>query len=238
MVDLACLVVLGVCTWCLANEGVWTAGVTFVCVVLSGLLAMNFFEPLALLLEGFLPPDHANKADMIALGGIFIAAQFALRIAAEKMVPTFVPVPNLLEAGGRWVFAAASGYVVMAFLLTAVHTSTLPREFLDFRPERKMVFGLAPDRQWLGFTQRVSEHALARYLFRNSSGEYIANVFDGPYVQVGDKSSPYSNTVWPSFPIRYAQRRELGSSGGGAAVVVPVAPPQPTNATPSQGGGF
>jgi len=238
MIDLACLAVVGICTWCVASEGTWGAGLSFICTLLAGLLAMNFFEPLAVLLAGLLP-DYANKADSVSLVGLFIGFVFAFRLLTERMVPTYIAVPALLETAGRWVFGAATGVVTMAFLLTALHTTALPREFLDFRAERRMVFGLAPDRHWLGFTQRVSECSLARYLFRlDSSGEVVANVFDGPYLVVGEKSNPYPNKVWASFPIRYAQRRELGGSGAAAPVITAPQNSSPVSVPTPAGGGF
>ncbi|OYW23089.1 MAG: hypothetical protein B7Z55_03890 [Planctomycetales bacterium 12-60-4] len=133
--------------------------------------------------------------------------------------------------------------------MTALHTATLPREFLGFTPERANLFGAAaPDRQWLGFTQYVTEHAFSRQdlAFLMGAPYGTPHAFDAPYHQIGDGPNAYGNTIWPSFPIRYAMRREqyaFGSSGvttlggppvpsGGAAPVVP-----PPVAAPPAGGG-
>ena len=90
-----------------------------------------------------------------------------------------------------------TGYVTIAFLLTALHTAPLPREFLGFTPERNNFFGmLAPDRDWLGFVQYVSEKSMP------SSEE--GRIFDGSRFRL-----PYhENDVWPTFIFRYASRRE------------------------------
>jgi len=144
----------------------------------------------------------------------------------------------------------------MAFLLTALHTAPLPREFLGFRPEEGAFFGIAPDRQWLAFTQFVSERALQRSIVRRDpatkmvmtsgpSGRPLRqpNVFDGMIRDVGDPQSPHPNRVWASFPIRYAQRRaeiEKGNVVAGAvmnAAPPPVAPSAPSGG-PAPAGGF
>ena len=52
-IDVILLIVLGLVTWSVASEGIWGAALTSLIVVISGLLAMNFFEPTAALLEGF-----------------------------------------------------------------------------------------------------------------------------------------------------------------------------------------
>lgn len=103
-----------------------------------------------------------------------------------------------------------AGYVTMAFLLTALHTGPFPREFWGFTPERQNFLSVvAPDRQWLGFTQWVSE----RTLKWGGGGK----IFDGPRPepQLGGTQGA-QNRVWPSFVIRYATRRHLFATTGGA----------------------
>ena len=123
----------------------------------------------------------------------------------------------------------------MAIVLTALHTAPLPREFIGFKPERKNLFGMvAPDRQWLGFTQFVSEGVLGR-------GFPIG--FDAPTADfIDDPNNKDRNTVWPSFPIRYAHRRQLFATGGfgmpmGAAQPAAApAPPAPVPVNPTTSG--
>ena len=95
MIDIILLVILAGVTWFVASEGAWTAGTTFVCVLLAGLLAMNFFEPLTLILSRSLPA-HDARLDMISLVGLFAAFVFLFRFAGEKMAPTYVQVPALV----------------------------------------------------------------------------------------------------------------------------------------------
>lgn len=211
MIDILLLAVLGLVTWCVASDGAWSAVVTFWCTLIAGLVAMNFFEQLAVLLEG-ITPFFANRSDMIALIGLFIATLFALRIGFEQIVKLHVEVVPMAHDALRWSFAFLTGYVTMAFLLTALHTAPLPREFIGFRAERPNLMGVAaPDRQWLGLTQYVSEHALTR------GGNHA---FD----TINMKLANYPNEQWASFPIRYATRRERFSAGGGVVAAAPAAP--------------
>lgn len=204
MIDLLLLAVLAVVTWCVASDGAWSAGLTFLSVLFAGLLAMNFFEPLANWMEGTFSstPEWQMRWDYIALVGLFTALVFGLRFATEYIVPTYIQVPRPVHEAGRWICALGTGYVTMAFLLAALHTAPLPREFVGFKPERRNFFSAAaPDRQWLGFTQYVSEKSLGR-------GDY-PRIFDGPQFTLPNQT----NNVWPSFPIRYASRREAFASG-------------------------
>ena len=231
MIDIACLAVIGIIVWCVASEGLWGAAHTFLCVLLSGLLAMNFFEPVAGFLDGMLG-GFKSYSDIIALVGLFAGFVFALRLGAEHLSQTYIQLPSAVDQAGRWLFAALAGYVTMAVLLTSLHTAPLPREFLGFKPERANFFGMAPDRQWLGFMQYVTEKPFGYIKYVDptvSKAEgRIANAFDGKYEVLGDKLSPYHNKIWPSFAIRYASRRD--TFGGSQApppvpVAVPVQPP-------------
>ena len=229
MIDIACLAVVGVIVWCVASEGLWGAAHTFLCVLLAGLLAMNFFEPAAGFLDGMLG-NYRTYSDVIALVGLFTAFVFALRLGTEHVCPTFIQLPSAFDQAGRWVFAGLAGYLTMAVLLTALHTAPLPREFMGFKPERANFFGMAPDRQWLGFMQYVTEKSFSKIIAKNpTTNELVTHAFDGKYESMGDPSQPFVNKIWPSFPIRYASRRQSAGGGSGPAAapiaVQPVTPP-------------
>lgn len=237
MIDLACLVVVGITVYFVSNEGMWGAAHTFLCVLLAGLLAMNFFEPLAGFLDG-LAPAYKSYMDIIALLGLFIGMAFALRMGSEHLAPVYIGLPSTLDQVGKWAFGAATGYLTMAILLAALHTAPFPREFMGFKPERNNFFGMAPDRQWLGFVQYVTERPYSRSIYRDTFTEngstkevIIARAFDGQYQILGSKEIPYKGAdgqvamFWPSFPIRYAMRRERlenNPAGGGAPVSAPT----------------
>ncbi len=203
LIDLLLVAVVGAVTWCVAAEGAWGAGMMLLAVVFSGLLAMNFFEPFAEFMQANILPSWHHRWDMICLVGLFALFVFGFRKASEYLVPTFIAVHPRVFDPARWICAALTGYVTMAFLLTALHTAPLPREFFGFRPERNNFFGIvAPDRQWLAFTQYVSEKSL-----RSGSG----HVFDRAVVQLNNPGR--TQLMLSTFPIRYATRRAQLSAG-------------------------
>ena len=242
MIEIACLIVVGVVTWMVASEGVTSAAQTFLCTLAAALIAMNFFEPLAIQLKAFLPDMYC---DFVALVGLFTALVFGFRMGAEYVAPRYVQVIPIADTIGRWVVGVGTGYLTMAFLLTALHTAPLPREFIGFKPERNNVFGFAPDRQWLGFVQYISEkpmRSLVRYKI-GSKDVFGPRPFDGRFEVIGDTQKPYSvrdrsgndvpNLIWPSFPIRYAMRRDRynmsqGSEPPPAPIILPPASKQPS----------
>lgn len=239
MIDVILLVVIAVVTWCVASDGPGGAAITFVSVLLAGLFAMNFFEPLATFLQTNVLGSYtwSNRWDMLALVGLFALGVFGLRTLGEQLMPTYAEVDPLTYDVARWLLGLATGYLTMAILLTALHTAPLPREFLGFRPERQNLFeAAAPDRQWLAFTQYVSEKPLTT----GAAG----HIFDGarfPRIP----GQPETMQVWSSFPIRYAMRREeyASGAGGGSTMasppgsIAPAAPAAPRAPAPGGGGG-
>lgn len=258
VIDFLIVAVIALVTWCAASEGAVGAGTTFLAVLLSGLLAMNFFEPLADLLDD--ASFIGERADMIALLGLFGVLLTLARLAAERLQPTFISMHGLAYDASRWGFGFLTAYATAAILLTALHTAPLPREFWGFRPERRNLFDFAaPDRQWLGFVQHVTEKPFPRRqtVMDPRFGELtVPRVFDGrtayhwgldglgatkveeeakrldPNRAPNDKDKAEAATriVIPSFITRYADRRE--QIGGGPVAVAPEAAP-----TASPGGG-
>jgi Colicin V production protein len=209
MIDFALLVVVALITWNVAAEGAWGAVAVFLSVVFGGLVAMNFFEPLATFLESSLGTDWSMRVDFISLLVLFAASVFLLRLMSEWLAPSFIAVHGRVYDACRFGFGLMTGYVTIAFLLAALHTAPLPRDFLGFTPERKNFFGVtAPDREWLGFVQYVSEKSM-----RSSDDD----VFDGAKFHV-DGHDRNDNEIWPTYIIRYASRREAyGAANGGPA---------------------
>ncbi len=206
--SLILLGIVAITTWCVASEGVFGAGLTFLCVLFAGLLATNFFEPIANMIDGGAGSITRDYADVVALLGLFIALTFIGRLATDNIAPTEIEYDARVYQVGRWLFALATGYTTMAILLTAVHTAPLPRNFLGFAPERKNLFDIcAPDRQWLGFVQHISENVLA-----------TGRIFDGSQAKVPETTQ----TVWPSFAIRYATKRQDYASPPKPAAPVPA----------------
>lgn len=242
--------------WCVAAEGAFGAGTIFIGVVVSGLLAMNFFEPLADRLDNI--ALIGPKADMLALLGLFAALLTGIRVLCEKLSPTYISLQGVAHDIGRWGFGALTGYVTAGILLTALHTSPLPREFIGFTPDRpNLLFNVAsPDREWLGFTQYVTERPFSRTQIIPDTDPQVGNV---PVKRIFDGRTAYhwglddfgaarvlqeanatvatpdnrrklalaaTEIVMPSFIVRYADRR--GQLNGGAAPATEPAPAEGT----------
>ena len=133
MIDILLIGVVALVAWLVSGEGAHGAGVVLISTVLGGLLAMNYFEPLANTLAPSLG-NYASYADIVSLLGLFAALVSIFRLGSEQILPVQLEINGTLYEPLRWAFAAATGYVTMCVLCTALHTAPLPREFLGFTP--------------------------------------------------------------------------------------------------------
>lgn len=175
------LLIIVVCVAMLQSEGLWGNILNLINVLLGGLLAMNFWEPLADLAEQQLP-EFKYFWDFLALWVIFCASVTIFRQISRIISPVKVRFRKPVEVAGKFALALVIGWVLVCFSLTTLHTAPLGREFLfgAFQPEQRMFFGLGPDRHWLGFVMGLSEGSLARgteqqqiFAPANMNGEFI-----------------------------------------------------------------
>lgn len=147
----------------LYTEGMWSNAIRLVNTVTAALLAMNYFEPLAQWLESQMP-SYTYVCDFVSLWAVFVAATIILRVLTDQLSRVQVRFLKLADQIGSTVFSVWIGWVMVCFTMVTLHTAPLSRNFLfeGFQPRERMIVGLAPDRQWLGFVQKESLGAFAR----------------------------------------------------------------------------
>jgi hypothetical protein len=142
----------------LMREGMWSNALAFVNVTISGIVATNFFEPLAEFLDGKMP-SGTMFWDIISLWLIFAATYGVLRIITDNVSRVAVRFRKPFDQLGGYFFALLTGWVVLCFLTMSLHTAPLARNFFfgGFRPEGKVFFVMQPDRLWLAWMQQLSQ---------------------------------------------------------------------------------
>ena len=114
MFDAMLIIIWAVVTWCVAGEGAFGAALNCLIVVLSGLLAMNLFEPAAGIGQSIMgSAEWAYRWDVIALVGLFAAFVLGLRFLFERWTPRYFAMDEPGDSVGRWLFGAVTGYVTM-----------------------------------------------------------------------------------------------------------------------------
>ena len=155
------LIIFFVCFAMLLGEGLWGNAITFFNVVTAALLSMNYFEPVAGLIEEQVG-SLKYFADFIAIWVLFIVAYLIMKLICERVSRVKVRFRKPVETVGGLLFAALVGWIMVSFSLTTFHTA--PVEVNSFgggfqkEPLDKMFLGMAaPDRSWLAFIYNSSK---------------------------------------------------------------------------------
>jgi hypothetical protein len=175
------------------REGPLTAFAMFCNTLIAGIIAFNFWEPIADLLD---PPFQdtvlEGTEDALALMIPFLLILMGLRLATNSLASTHMEYPALLYRGGAVFFGLLTGYFLAGILVCALQTLPIQKNFLSFEfykpgeasPGRKFI---PPDMVWLSMMNRTSGKSL-------SGG-------DEPFDAMG------------SFELRYARHRRVDESG-------------------------
>jgi hypothetical protein len=196
---------LGLCVAFLLREGMWSNAVRLVCMITAGLLAMNFFEPVAKLLDDQVGDSYTYFWDFVALWGLFALSLLILRLLTDTISRVRVRFLKIVDQWGGVAFAVCCGWFMVCFTTATLHTAPLARNFLygGFKvPPDRNFFGLAPDWQWLGFVRHVSGGVYSRNLSdqEKREGKYGPGdvaVFDSAQLPADKR-----------FISRYALRRD------------------------------
>jgi len=175
MLSLLMFLIIALCVGFLLMEGMWSNAIRLVNVVTAALLATNFYEPVAGWLDG-MELSFTFAWDFLALWGLFVLFGVIFRLLTDFASRVKVRFMKLADRIGSGFFAFWIGWVMACFTMFSIHLAPLAREPFrgGFQPEERMLLGLAPDRLWLGFVQKVSRGQFARGL---SEQEMKKNVY-------------------------------------------------------------
>ncbi|MFM8707552.1 MAG: CvpA family protein [Planctomycetia bacterium] len=155
IITLVLLAILAAVTGMLVREGLWRALLMFFNVLVAATVATAWHAPLAGWLEGQLP-SYTYLLDFLSIWGIFCASLALLREATDRLAPTKIEFPKLVERIGVGIPAFLAGWIMMAFTAASLHTAPIPRNVVQPTPEARMFLGLAPDRKWLAWVRGSS----------------------------------------------------------------------------------
>jgi uncharacterized membrane protein required for colicin V production len=138
--------------YALMSEGLWGAALMFFNILFAAMIAFNFYEPVAKLLDS--TGINWGFSDTLCMLGLFCIALVVLRMTTETIAPAMVRFPLPVYHAGRIVFALAGGAVTVAVVVLAFHAAPVHKKIFNAVDHTtKPPFGLGLDHMWLGFFQ-------------------------------------------------------------------------------------
>ncbi len=145
--------IFAACVGFLYPEGMWSNAIRLINVVTAGLLATNYWEPVARLADNSVSESFTFFWDFISLWGLFAVFLVIFRVATNSLSRVKVRFLKIADRIGGVAFAVAVGWVMVCFITFSLHTAPLCRNFLfeGFKPGEANFVGFATDKMWLGF---------------------------------------------------------------------------------------
>ncbi|HAN97088.1 MAG TPA: hypothetical protein DCQ98_06480 [Planctomycetaceae bacterium] len=163
--------IVGTVSWFM---GLWSNLVTLMVLLLAGLTATNYFEPLAAYLDKPVVGGPAAIGsmgtytyllDFVCFWGIFLVALLLLRALTDFASRHRIAFDFWTETIGRSITAIWVAWVFVMIAAFSIQLAPLPNAVVQATPDSGMFLGLAPDRMWIGMMQSRSRGALARGKF-------------------------------------------------------------------------
>lgn len=145
---------------CLLAESMWSNAIRFINVVFAALLATNFWEPTARLLESA-AKNGSYWWDFVALWVLFALFVTILQEITKMVSRVNVRFLAIVNKSGGIVFACLTAAVLVSFANFTLHTAPLAETaFQGGFPSQS---SMSPDRQWVRFVSLVSGGSLSKF---------------------------------------------------------------------------
>ena len=193
MLEVAALLIMFFCVAFVFNEGLWSACLLLMNVLLAGIIAVNFFEPVANWFDS-MAPSLTYFWDFLSIWLCFAIALVVLRLATGFLSGYRMRFKRPVDVAGGVFFSLLVGWVMLGFTLFTLHMAPLGQHFLGFQQQRDthMIFGLSPDRTWLALMNKLSDPesgSLSRSA--NPTDPHIFNPQDDFILKYGQRRKQY-----------------------------------------------
>jgi hypothetical protein len=136
-------------------QGLWSAAITIVNMLLAMIIATSFFEPICTAVEKIgAAATYTYLLDFIVLWVLFAISFGILRSISDLLSKNNVKFDMPVEMAGRSVLALFCGWLMVVFVAFSLQMAPLNAESplgAFGSPNAKSFLGFAPDRMWQGF---------------------------------------------------------------------------------------
>ena len=135
------------------RDGIWTNLIRLFNLIFSGLIATNYYESLADVLESALP-SYTYFVDFLSVWLIFVVAFAVLRELTIRLSLVRVWFPAIIDKWGGRVLAFVLGFTMLSFSVFALYTAPLQPGYWGIHKAPTITGG------WAVFAKMESDGAL------------------------------------------------------------------------------
>jgi hypothetical protein len=175
--NISFLAIMLIVVACMYNGGLWSNTLMLFNVITSALVASSLADPL---IHFFVSKESSYTFvwDYLSYWLIFALCMIVCRGLTDALSKVKVRFKKPVDMAGGLFFAAWTAWVIVCFTAMTMHTAPIDRNsFLggEFQPtpQTQTMFGLGPDRLWLGFVRKQSLGSLSGSNEFDPQGKFI-----------------------------------------------------------------
>jgi len=195
------LLVLFAGTAMMVQQGLWSNTITLVHVIVSGLVAFAFYQPLTIYVDEMLSGEYTYLLDFVMIWALFVVTMVVCRAVAGAASKTRMRFKHPIDPVGGPLVGLVTAWVLAGIVLASLHTSPMPKNAFG----GSLIYSasdvdsksglLKPDLAWLRFVEAMTKADA----FGRSSGGFSAKAF----VQIhADHREKFQNANAPWIRVR------------------------------------
>jgi uncharacterized membrane protein required for colicin V production len=157
------LLVLFAATAMMVQQGLWSNAISLVNIIISGLIAFAFYQPLTIYLDEMLDGEFTYLLDFVTIWGLFVVATVICRAITGLASKTRMRFKHPIDPVGGPAVGLVAAWVLAGIVLASLHTSPMPKDafggsliYSAAEVESKSAL-FNPDLGWLRFVERVTK---------------------------------------------------------------------------------
>jgi uncharacterized membrane protein required for colicin V production len=145
----------------LVREGLWSNAIALVNIIVCGLVAFGFYQPITVWLDEMLDGEFTYLLDFVVLWFLFSLAMVVTRAVTAAASKTRMRFKNPIDPVGGPLVGLLAAWVLAAFAMATLHASPMPKDAFGARLVTSADIETAspftsPDAAWIRFVERAT----------------------------------------------------------------------------------
>lgn len=147
----------------MVREGLWSNVISLINIIISGLVAFGFYQPITIYLDEMTDGQYTYLLDFVVIWGLFVITVLVCRAISGFASRTRMRFKHPIDPIGGPLMGELASWVLAAFVMATLHTSPMPKDafgggLVYTNSEVDSKFALFnPDLGWLRFVERVTK---------------------------------------------------------------------------------
>jgi uncharacterized membrane protein required for colicin V production len=157
------LLVLFAATAMMVQQGVWSNAISLINIIISGLVAFSFYQPLAIYVDEMLDGEYTYLVDFVVIWALFVVTMLVCRLISGLASTTRMRFKHPIDPIGGPLVGLIAAWVLAGIVLASLHTSPMPKSafggsLIYSASDVDSTSGLFnPDLGWLRFVEHVTK---------------------------------------------------------------------------------